>query len=119
MTTVLTTKWRRNTSNSHSDASCVTDDEHVEREREEEILGDERNDGRCGRQDLCHEQLKEVESEKNGHAQRHFLARCCREAEDNADQDAHQACGNDQVHGVVERFAAHLNQEDHFDVIGR
>lgn len=63
--------------------------------------------------------MKEVESEKDGHAQGHFLAGCRRQTEDNADENAHQASGNDQVHGVVERFAAHLNQEDHFDVVGR
>ncbi len=88
------------------------DGEDVHDEGEKQILGDERDGERCGRQDLGDEQHEDDECQQDRNAHRHLLARISGQVEDTHADERDEDAGNDEVYGVEERLTADDELED-------
>ena len=87
------------------------DGEDVHDEREEEVLGDQRDADRRRRQDLGDEQEEDDERQQDADAHRHLLAGVRRQVEDGDAEERDEHARDDQVDSVEERLAADLQRE--------
>jgi len=86
----------------HGDDDRQRDKDHSEKQ----ILSDERDDQRRGRDDLCYEQQEDGERQQHGDAQRDFLTAVWRQVENQDGEAGDEQAGDDEVDGVEQRQTA-------------
>jgi len=83
----------------------------VHDEREEQVLGDQRDLDRRRREDLGHEQQEDDQRQQDGNTHRHLFAGVSRQVEDADAQERDKNARNDEVDCVEERLTANSKRE--------